>query len=244
MERIPQRGMLFIAVFAAASMVAVAQRAVPTGTFRESGSEGSVEVGIVTVGTAAAGLSSVSRAVCELLTAMAFEPIDWMLVKEFYETPLSIDNQDISLRELARDGIGLFTGNRSPPQVWAAYQTHFGDEYWLDADVLYAIEGGVENDGARREFAQKTIRDGFGTVITLSFLEEARRLIREAYLAGTVDYEPGVTPGLSDSIDSIVKYWDAAWVIFHGYDRGDGDTGRDCAPYGTGESVRTFPSIS
>ena len=51
--------MLFIAVFAAASMVAVAQRAVPTGTFRESGSEGSVEVGIVTVGTAAAGLSSV-----------------------------------------------------------------------------------------------------------------------------------------------------------------------------------------
>ena len=84
MERIPQRGMLFIAVFAAASMVAVAQRAVPTGTFRESGSEGSVEVGIVTVGTAAAGLSSVSRAVCELLTAMAFEPIDWMLVKEFY----------------------------------------------------------------------------------------------------------------------------------------------------------------
>ena len=25
-------------------------------------------------------------------------------------------------------------------------------------------------------------------------------------------------------------------MLFHGYDNGDGDTGRDCAPYGTGEA--------
>merc|ERR1712176_1344539 len=31
-------------------------------------------------------------------------------------------------------------------------------------------------------------------------------------------------------------FTEIAWVIYHGYDNGDGDTGNGCAPYGTGES--------
>ena len=68
--------------------------------------------------------------------------------------------------------------------------------------------------------------------MTLGFLEEARRLIISAYGLG----DQGWKSGLEDSMDTVLKYWDAAWVTFHGYDRGDGDTGRDCAPYGTGEA--------
>ena len=50
-----------------------AQRMSITTTFRQASSEGSVAVGVVDVGDAAAGLASISFAVCELLTAMQFE---------------------------------------------------------------------------------------------------------------------------------------------------------------------------
>ena len=201
--------------WAVAALVAVlavlggagAQRSASTRSFRASTSEGSVAVGIIPVGNAAAGLSSVSQAVCELLTAMAFEPIDWDLVRAFYETPLTIDTQEVSLRELARGGVGVITGRTVPPEVWRAYQVrlsrpsgdrpsrppdrgplgprsssilrtpsgvaagtrvslttdprlpqaHFDDEFWLDAHVMYALEGDAENDGARRELVRRPV---------------------------------------------------------------------------------------
>lgn len=61
------------ALMLCAAAVAAQRSASVATTFRQSTGEGSVEVGIVQVGDAAAGLSSISYAVCELLTATQFE---------------------------------------------------------------------------------------------------------------------------------------------------------------------------
>ena len=134
-------------------------------------------------------------------------------MREFYETPLLIDNEDMSLRDLARSGIQPFKTRLEPSELWRQFEAHYdGDGAWLDSAVMYAIDGGgVENDGARREMAQKTIRDGFGVAITLAFLEEAKRLIIAGYGTG----DQGFRSGLLDTADSILKLWDAAWVTFH-----------------------------
>ena len=138
-------------------------------------------------------------------------------MREFYETPLLIDNEDMSLRDLARSGIQPFKSGASYPgsdALWKQFEAPYdGDGAWLDSAVMYAIDGGggVENDGARREMAQKTIRDGFGVAITLAFLEEAERLIIAGYGIG----DQGWKSGLLDAADSILKLWDAAWVTFH-----------------------------
>ena len=36
-------------------------------------------------------------------------------------------------------------------------QAHFDDEFWLDAHVMYALEGDAENDGARRELVRRPV---------------------------------------------------------------------------------------
>ena len=46
--------------------------------------------------------------------------------------------------------VSLTTGPRLP-------QAHFEDEFWLDAHVMYALEGDAENDGARRELVRRLV---------------------------------------------------------------------------------------
>lgn len=178
------------------------------------GAKADVQIGEVSVSDAAAAFGEVSELVCGVFETMQFEPVDWSgEVASAYETEGS--TLELSLQELAQ---GAAFGD-DIPEVWADYQEFFGDDTWLDTNVLEGIEApDNESDGARIELTAKSARDANGVAHVLALIEAA-----EAALEGGDE-------------DTALLFMEAAWVIYHGYDNGDGDDGTGCAPYGTGES--------
>jgi len=183
-----------------------------------AGANASTEIGGMEVSDEASSYSAISEQVCQVFTAMEFEPVDWASVVAIYETPFEINGEETSLKEIATEGPGAI-GADDDNELWEAFQDYFDDEDWLDTNVL---EGGEdldnETDGARTELVQKTSRDALGVALVLAFIEEAADAIDDG------------------DLEAAVLFTEIAWVIYHGYDNGDGDTGNGCAPYGTGES--------
>ena len=182
------------------------------------GADAQVAVGGMEVSEEAAAFSAISEQVCQVFTAMEFEPVDWSSVVEIYEAPFEINGETTSLKEIATEGPSAISDG-DDSDIWESFQDYFDDEDWLDTNVL---EGGEdldnETDGARTELVQKTSRDALGVVLTLAFAEKAVDAIE------------------AEDLEAAILFTEIAWVIYHGYDNGDGDTGNGCAPYGTGES--------
>jgi len=182
------------------------------------GGANAATIGGMEVSEEAAAFSAISEQVCQVFAAMEFEPVDWSSVVEIYEAPFEINGESTSLKEIATEG-PVSVGGDDDNDVWEAFQDYFDDEDWLDTNVL---EGGEdldnETDGARTELVQKTSRDALGVALTLAFLEDAAEALDDG------------------DVEQAILFTEIAWVIYHGYDNGDGDTGNGCAPYGTGES--------
>jgi len=183
-----------------------------------AGAADAATIGGMEVSDEAAAFSAISEQVCQVFTAMEFEPVDWSTVVEIYETPFEINGEETSLKEIATEGPSAVTDG-DDGDVWEAFQEYFDDDDWIDTNVL---EGGEdldgETDGARTELVQKTSRDALGVVLTLAMAEKAVDAIEDG------------------DLEAAIFFTEVAWVIYHGYDNGDGDTGNGCAPYGTGES--------
>lgn len=190
---------------------------------------GAHDIGNLTVSDDAATFSHVSELVCNLFSEMDFEPVDWEgAVTDAYEQTADFGLNEIidelSLKDLAE---GAVWGDNTPPEAWQEYQTFFDDDTWLNTDVLQGIDDPFEgeSDGARAENVQKTARDANGVAHVLSLLELAEDSLK--------------TYRFSDDVvdaETALFYVESAWVIYHGYDNGDGDDGTGCAPYGTGRS--------
>merc|ERR1712118_449623 len=175
-------------------------------------------VGWMEVSDEAAAYSAISEQVCQVFTAMEFEPVDWSTAEEIYETPFEINGEETSLKTIATEGPDSITED-DDPAIWEAFQAYFEDDTWLDTNILEgAVDLDGETDGARTELVQKTSRDALGVALVLSMLELAAEAIDDG------------------EFDQAVLYTEVAWVLYHGYDNGDGDTGNGCALYGTGES--------
>jgi len=176
-------------------------------------------VGGMEVSDEAAAYSAISEQVCQVFTAMEFEPVDWSTVEEIYETPFEINGEETSLKTIATEGPVGVTLEDDNPELWEDFAEYFEDDSWLDTNILEgAVDLDGETDGARTELVQKTSRDALGVALVLSMLELAAEAIDDG------------------EFDQAVLYTEVAWVLYHGYDNGDGDTGNGCALYGTGES--------
>lgn len=176
-------------------------------------------IGGMEVSDEAAAFSAISEQVCQVFTAMEFEPVDWSSVVDIYETSFEINGEETSLKEIATEGPSSLTDDDDDTDIWESFQEYFDDDDWIDTNFLEGAEDlDNETDGSRTELVQKTSRDALGVVLTLAMAEKAVDAIE------------------ADDLDAAILFTEIAWVIYHGYDNGDGDTGNGCAPYGTGES--------
>lgn len=190
----------------------------------EASARGSARVGALGVSEAGSSLSALSESVCDLMTAMAFEPVDWAIVYELYASPMD-DDGGLSLRDAARGGTTVFSG-RSDATSWEKYSE------WLDARIMRGLNGTMasgETDDVRAAMVSNASRDTLGVALVLGFVEESLVALQNGYNTGN----KGVGSGLEDAIEFVIKRWDAAWTVWHGYDKGDGNIGVGCAPWGT-----------
>ena len=156
------------------------------------GASADVEVGNLTVSDGAAAFLDVSDLVCDVFEAMEFEPVDWSEVNAAYTTPGALN---VTLQQLAQ---GAAFGDNIPP-VWAEYQEYFGDDTWLDTNVLEGIDApDNESDGSKTELVQKTSRDANGVAHVLALIEASGLALE------------------SGDEETALTLLEAAYVIYHG----------------------------
>merc|ERR1712118_626456 len=138
-------------------------------------------VGGMEVSDEAAAYSAISEQVCQVFTAMEFEPVDWSTVEEIYETPFEINGEETSLKTIATEGPVGVTLEDDNPELWEDFAEYFEDDTWIDTNILEgAVDLDGETDGARTELVQKTSRDALGVALVLSMLELAVKQLMTA----------------------------------------------------------------
>ena len=140
-------------------------------------------------------------------------PIDFEAIEKVYVEGVNSVKSDGSVRTIAG-----FARSERDEAIWNDYTGHFGDQTWLHAFVMSAIQGtgafAGESDLVRRQGIQKGIQN---QIIVAWALHE---VIGALGKAGDGNFDPA---------SGAPHNWDEGWAFYHG-------ANPSCGPYATADS--------